>query len=154
MSAGFRITPGLWDKIHHFASFPMTGGVSCMSLDTLDSNMDHDICSEPAADGAVWAESEPGDVVQGVSVLGRYANAWLLCVFLTRMILTWERLTRGTPGPTGTPGERAGRAAPQPARHAVHQEGQELVCPVFRGPCAPAHPTLSLLFTTSTYRNS
>ncbi|KAF8237489.1 mitochondrial pyruvate dehydrogenase [Tricholoma matsutake] len=25
MSAGFRITPGLWDKIHHFASFPQTG---------------------------------------------------------------------------------------------------------------------------------
>ena len=26
MSAGFRITPALWDKIHHFASFPQTGG--------------------------------------------------------------------------------------------------------------------------------
>lgn len=25
MSAGFRITPALWDKIHHFASFPQTG---------------------------------------------------------------------------------------------------------------------------------
>jgi len=25
MSAGFRITPTLWDKIHHFASFPQTG---------------------------------------------------------------------------------------------------------------------------------
>lgn len=24
MSAGFRITPALWDKIHHFASFPQT----------------------------------------------------------------------------------------------------------------------------------
>lgn len=27
MSAGFRITPALWDKIHHFASFPQTGGM-------------------------------------------------------------------------------------------------------------------------------
>ena len=26
MSAGFRISPALWDKIHHFASFPQTGG--------------------------------------------------------------------------------------------------------------------------------
>lgn len=26
MSAGFRITQGLWDKIHHFASFQQTGG--------------------------------------------------------------------------------------------------------------------------------
>ncbi|PPR01963.1 hypothetical protein CVT26_008745 [Gymnopilus dilepis] len=25
MSAGFRITPAIWDKIHHFASFPQTG---------------------------------------------------------------------------------------------------------------------------------
>ncbi|KAJ7634436.1 mitochondrial branched-chain alpha-ketoacid dehydrogenase kinase-domain-containing protein [Roridomyces roridus] len=25
MSAGFRISPALWDKIHHFASFPQTG---------------------------------------------------------------------------------------------------------------------------------
>ncbi|KAJ7918564.1 mitochondrial pyruvate dehydrogenase [Mycena leptocephala] len=25
MSAGFRITPALWDRIHHFASFPQTG---------------------------------------------------------------------------------------------------------------------------------
>ncbi|KZP33918.1 mitochondrial pyruvate dehydrogenase [Athelia psychrophila] len=25
MSAGFRLTPALWDKIHHFASFPQTG---------------------------------------------------------------------------------------------------------------------------------
>ncbi|KAH7918645.1 alpha-ketoacid dehydrogenase kinase [Leucogyrophana mollusca] len=25
MSAAFRITPALWDKIHHFASFPQTG---------------------------------------------------------------------------------------------------------------------------------
>ncbi|KAJ6583156.1 mitochondrial branched-chain alpha-ketoacid dehydrogenase kinase-domain-containing protein [Mycena vulgaris] len=25
MSAGFRITPSLWDRIHHFASFPQTG---------------------------------------------------------------------------------------------------------------------------------
>jgi len=25
MSASFRITPALWDKIHHFASFPQTG---------------------------------------------------------------------------------------------------------------------------------
>lgn len=30
MSAGFRITPALWDKIHHFASFPQTGG-ECMT---------------------------------------------------------------------------------------------------------------------------
>ncbi|EIN08681.1 alpha-ketoacid dehydrogenase kinase N-terminal domain-containing protein [Punctularia strigosozonata HHB-11173 SS5] len=28
MSAGFRITPALWDRIHHFASFPQTGGES------------------------------------------------------------------------------------------------------------------------------
>jgi len=28
MSAGFRITAALWDKIHHFASFPQTGGMS------------------------------------------------------------------------------------------------------------------------------
>lgn len=27
MSAGFRISPALWDKIHHFASFPQTGGL-------------------------------------------------------------------------------------------------------------------------------
>ena len=27
MSASFRITPALWDKIHHFASFPQTGGM-------------------------------------------------------------------------------------------------------------------------------
>lgn len=25
MSAGFRIGPSLWNKIHHFASFPQTG---------------------------------------------------------------------------------------------------------------------------------
>lgn len=25
MSAGFRITPALWERIHHFASFPQTG---------------------------------------------------------------------------------------------------------------------------------
>ncbi|KAG5722287.1 hypothetical protein E4T56_gene4440, partial [Termitomyces sp. T112] len=25
MSAGFRISSALWDKIHHFASFPQTG---------------------------------------------------------------------------------------------------------------------------------
>ncbi|KAJ7676124.1 mitochondrial pyruvate dehydrogenase [Mycena rosella] len=25
MSAGFRISPALWDRIHHFASFPQTG---------------------------------------------------------------------------------------------------------------------------------
>jgi len=25
MSAGFRMSPALWDKIHHFASFPQTG---------------------------------------------------------------------------------------------------------------------------------
>lgn len=25
MSAGFRISSGLWDKIHHFAAFPQTG---------------------------------------------------------------------------------------------------------------------------------
>ncbi|EKM74801.1 hypothetical protein AGABI1DRAFT_123518 [Agaricus bisporus var. burnettii JB137-S8] len=25
MSAGFRISPALWDKVHHFASFPQTG---------------------------------------------------------------------------------------------------------------------------------
>ncbi|PPQ90656.1 hypothetical protein CVT25_004708 [Psilocybe cyanescens] len=25
MSAGFRITPAIWDKIHHFGSFPQTG---------------------------------------------------------------------------------------------------------------------------------
>lgn len=25
MSAAFRITPALWDKIHHFASFPQAG---------------------------------------------------------------------------------------------------------------------------------
>lgn len=28
MSAAFRISPALWDKIHHFASFPQTGGQS------------------------------------------------------------------------------------------------------------------------------
>ncbi|KAG6811522.1 hypothetical protein H0H92_007035 [Tricholoma furcatifolium] len=28
MSAGFRISSALWDKIHHFASFPQTGGMS------------------------------------------------------------------------------------------------------------------------------
>lgn len=33
MSAGFRISPALWDKIHHFASFPQTGGrVSSLPL--------------------------------------------------------------------------------------------------------------------------
>lgn len=26
MSAAFRISPSLWEKIHHFASFPQTGG--------------------------------------------------------------------------------------------------------------------------------
>ena len=26
MSGVFRISPALWDKIHHFASFPQTGG--------------------------------------------------------------------------------------------------------------------------------
>lgn len=28
----FRITNRLWDKIHHFASFPQTGGLSSLSL--------------------------------------------------------------------------------------------------------------------------
>ncbi|KAG6371542.1 hypothetical protein JVT61DRAFT_9248 [Boletus reticuloceps] len=28
MSAAFRISPALWDKIHHFVSFPQTGGQS------------------------------------------------------------------------------------------------------------------------------
>jgi hypothetical protein len=32
MSAGFRITPVLWDKIHHFASFPQTGGMFAFLL--------------------------------------------------------------------------------------------------------------------------
>lgn len=27
MSAGFRISPALWERIHYFASFPQTGGV-------------------------------------------------------------------------------------------------------------------------------
>jgi pyruvate dehydrogenase kinase 2/3/4 len=26
MTSSFRITSALWDKIHHFASFPQTGG--------------------------------------------------------------------------------------------------------------------------------
>ncbi|KAF5345114.1 hypothetical protein D9756_011469 [Leucocoprinus leucothites] len=32
MSAGFRISPALWDKIHHFASFPQTGGTLFLSF--------------------------------------------------------------------------------------------------------------------------
>jgi len=32
MSAGFRISPALWDKIHHFASFPQTGGLFFSAL--------------------------------------------------------------------------------------------------------------------------
>jgi hypothetical protein len=32
MSAAFRISSALWEKIHHFASFPQTGGQSIRSV--------------------------------------------------------------------------------------------------------------------------
>ena len=37
MASSFRISPALWDKIHHFASFPQTGGEFGWPLGTVSS---------------------------------------------------------------------------------------------------------------------
>jgi hypothetical protein len=73
MSAGFRISPALWDKIHHFASFPQTGGklafyfhLPCTHFMTR---------SIAAADGPLRTESEPGDLVESEPIPRRCVAA-------------------------------------------------------------------------------
>ena len=43
MSAGFRITPSLWDKIHHFASFPQNGGMFFVFILPYTTHSDHQV---------------------------------------------------------------------------------------------------------------
>jgi pyruvate dehydrogenase kinase 2/3/4 len=62
MSAGFRITPALWDRIHHFASFPQTGGkLVILSPSQKSHKLDH---SFTAANGALWTESQSRNFVK------------------------------------------------------------------------------------------
>jgi hypothetical protein len=46
MASSFRISSALWDKIHHFASFPQTGGefgwpLGTVSITPADGGGDH-----------------------------------------------------------------------------------------------------------------
>lgn len=68
MSALFRITPSLWDKIHHFASFPQTGGRQpyCLLFPALM------YISFSSADGAFWSESIAGDIVESEPIFSGY----------------------------------------------------------------------------------
>lgn len=60
----YRINSRLWDKIHHFAGFPQTGGVFLINTDELAVPF----CAHPEsyaslapADGSVRAEPVSGD---------------------------------------------------------------------------------------------
>ena len=84
-------------------------------------------CSVVAADGALWPEPEPGDSFESKPVPGRYVPS-------LRSFCSNHR-SRGASGPVGPPGKGARRATPQSLSHALHQQGQELVCPFIRGQC-------------------
>ncbi len=56
MSSMFRITPSLWDKIHHFASFPQTGG-ELVKLVEGSSSVHACYPSVSTTDGSFWKES-------------------------------------------------------------------------------------------------
>ncbi|KAG6823508.1 hypothetical protein H0H87_000928, partial [Tephrocybe sp. NHM501043] len=112
--AGFRITSALWDKIHHFASFPQTGG-ECLCHRLFAA---HPACSVPSADGPVRPKSLAGHAPQGVAVPRRYAVA----LHPNRALIA----LRGAACATRPPRQGAVRASPRPGRHAQHQEGPEL----------------------------
>ena len=71
----FRISPALWDKIQHFASFPQTGGVCffCLIFRWNESSMNWlTLFSVAAADGFVWSEPLSGNAIQSESVSRGY----------------------------------------------------------------------------------
>ena len=123
--AGFRITPALWDKIHHFASFAQTGGAS-HSDHTCETHLSVR-CSVVAADGALRPEPESGDSPESKPVPCGYVPS-------LRSFCSNHR-SRGASGPVGPQGKGARRATPQSFSHALHQQGQELVCTFVRGQC-------------------
>lgn len=69
MGSPFRITAALWDRIHHYASFPQTGGQRIAHL--LCPRLTAVRLSVAATDGPLWTEPIPGHALQGKPVSRR-----------------------------------------------------------------------------------
>src|SRR5579872_4334582 len=102
----FKITPNLWDKIRHFASFQQTGGMFFPhSGPAGGSRTDCMLLSLTATDGSVRAESEPRDPLACESVPARcvYCVSTLCFVGLTTPATFSSH--RGTSSASGPPGK-------------------------------------------------
>ena len=104
----FRISGALWDRIHHFAAFPQTGGEAqdVPGRDnSMKANSDHSIAP---ADGTLRPEPGPRDAFESIAILvGRAAH------------------------PTVAPYSRAGSAAGRSEQDAEYTESQRVVCSEF-----------------------
>jgi hypothetical protein len=71
----FRISPALWDKIHHYSTFPQTGGehpqrkyhFSLADEKFLSARL---FISLVAANGLVRSKSIPGNTLESFAILG------------------------------------------------------------------------------------
>src|ERR1700677_1577453 len=105
MSSSFRISSSLWDKIHHFASFPQTGG-QLLFLWLSNHLPYHKYISVVAANGSIWSEPKSGNFVESQSIPARYAPLMPFITSphpITLLIFCTER---GAPSSTRAPRQR------------------------------------------------